>query len=281
MSLILYVRVWFCSKFGELSIFRRSLVKDFPVASDGQIGSLRTELVVLWIPGFGSIMDGFPKEKGETCTLNVWKTFFEKYLEQDGIYIYTGQDSMLPDILIRVTDDTSDSRSQRVYLIGISLENPTTTSCSVGLDTIQTKVSNFLYPVCSQLKLEENNITVLQLIVSNLYSATISRVLGYHQDWVLNSGVYYEDVNDHIVCCPIDSNSVPEVIKQEWITVPPHCQVVVCSKETLEEFLGFEFDTYRLMIYGDRETWLEEPDILSKLLEISLVDLIKRVLVHS
>eukprot|EP00871_Galdieria_phlegrea_P004847 jgi/Galph1/5363/GphlegSOOS_G4039.1 len=35
---------------------------------------------------------------------------------------------------------------------------------------------------------------------------------------------------------------MPNNVKEEWITVPPHCQVVVCSTETLKEFLGGQVD---------------------------------------
>eukprot|EP00871_Galdieria_phlegrea_P000555 jgi/Galph1/14/GphlegSOOS_G71.1 len=59
---------------------------------------------------------------------------------------------------------------------------------------------------------------------------------------------------------------MPNNVKEEWITVPPHCQVVVCSTETLKEFLG-----------GQNEGWLEQLEPLSNLLPNSFLHLLQRL----
>ncbi|GJQ10947.1 hypothetical protein GpartN1_g2738.t1 [Galdieria partita] len=295
-TLILCVRWCFCSKLGELSIFRHSLIEHISIESAKTIGSLKADPIPNYVPAFSSTGSGIHSANEETYNINAWKPFFEKYLSKDGIFIPIRQDSNGPDVLIRVTDmkDNSflaiqgessseqtpmetETTKKSVYLIGIALKCFQLSSSGVGRSMIKSEVAKFLHPVASQLELMQNNLRAIQLIVSNKYTEEVSRQFRDNQNWILNSGVYYEDNNNNIVYSSINSEIQPQNIREEWLWIPPHCQVVVCSTTSLRTFLGCKTSRDLERVFADNPGWLEQLKPLSDLLSNSFVDLLGRI----
>ncbi|GJQ09014.1 hypothetical protein GpartN1_g805.t1 [Galdieria partita] len=295
-TLILYVRWCFCSKLGELSILRHSFVEHISIESAKIIGSLKVDPIPNYVPAFSSPMSGIHSANEETYNVNAWKPFFEKYLSKDGIFVPIRQNSNGPDVLIRVTDMKNNSflviqgessseqtpmetktTKERVYLIGIALKCFQLSSSGVGRSMIKAEVAKFLHPVASQLELEQNNLTAIQLIVSDKYAEEVSKQFRNNQNWILNSGVYYEDNNNNIVYSSINSEIQPQNIREEWLWIPPHCQVVVCSTTSLRTFLGRKASEDLERVFGDNPGWLEQLKPLYDLLSNSFVDLLGRI----
>ncbi|GJQ13370.1 hypothetical protein GpartN1_g5161.t1 [Galdieria partita] len=295
-TLILYVRWCFCSKLGELSIFRHSFIEHISIQSTQTIGSLKVDPIPNYVPAFSSTVSRIHSAREETYNVNAWKPFFEKYLSKDGIFVPIRQNSSGPDVLIRVTDmkDNSflviqgDSSSEqapmetettkkRVYLIGIALKCFQLSTSGVGRSLIKSEVAKFLHPVASQLELQQNNLKAIQLIVSDKYTEEVSKQFRNNQNWILNSGVYYEDNNNNIVYSSINSERQPQNIREEWLWIPPHCQVVVCSTTSLRTFLGCKASEDLERVFGDNAGWLEQLKPLSDLLSNSFVDLLGRI----
>ncbi|GJQ14328.1 hypothetical protein GpartN1_g6119.t1 [Galdieria partita] len=295
-TLILYVRWCFCSKLGELSIFRHSFVEHISIESTETIDSLKVDPIPNYVPAFSSTVSRIHSANGATYHINTWKPFFEKYLSKDGIFVPIRQNSNGPEVLIRVTDmkdnsflaiqDESSSEQtpmetettkKRVYLIGITLKCFQLSSSGVGRSMIKAEVAKFLHPVASQLELEQNDLTAIQLIVSNKYTEEVSRQFRDNQNWILNSGVYYEDNNNNIVYSSINSEIQPQNIREEWLWIPPHCQVVVCSTTSLQTFLGRKASEELERVFGDNVGWLEQLKPLYDLLSNSFVDLLRRI----
>ncbi|GJQ14722.1 hypothetical protein GpartN1_g6513.t1 [Galdieria partita] len=295
-TLILYVRWCFCSKLGELSIFRHSFVEHISIESTETIDSLKVDPIPNYVPAFSSTMSGIHSGNEETYNVNAWKPFFEKYLSKDGIFIPIRQNSNGPDVLIRVTDmkDNSflaiqgesssdqtpmdtETTKKRVYLMGIALKCFQLSSSGVGRSMIKAEVAKFLHPVASQLELVQNDLTAIQLIVSNKYIEEVSRQFRNNQNWILNSGVYYEDNNNNIVYSSINSEIQPQNIREEWLWIPPHCQVVVCSTTSLRTFLGCKASEDLERVFGENAGWLEQLKPLYDLLSNSFVDLLRRI----
>ncbi|GJQ13915.1 hypothetical protein GpartN1_g5706.t1 [Galdieria partita] len=295
-TLILYVRWCFCSKLGELSIFRHSFVEHISIESTETIGSLKVDPIPNYVPAFSSTVSGIHSAREETYHGTAWKPFFEKYLSKDGIFIPIRQNSNGPDVLIRVTDMKNNSflaiqgessseqtpmetetTKKRVYLIGIALKCFQLSSLGVGRSMIKAEFAKFLHPVASQLELEQNNLRAIQLIVSDKYTEEVSKQFRNNQNWILNSGVYYEDNNNNIVYSSINSEIQPQNIREEWLWIPPHCQVVVCSTTSLRTFLGCKASEDLERVFGDNAGWLEQLKPLYDLLSDSFVDLLRRI----
>ncbi|GJQ15674.1 hypothetical protein GpartN1_g7465.t1 [Galdieria partita] len=294
-TLILYVRWCFCSKLGELSIFRHSFIEHISIESAKIIGSLKVDPIPNYVPAFSST-SGIDSANEETYHINAWKPFFEKYLSKDGIFVPIRQNSNGPDVLIRVTDmkDNSflaiqgessseqtpaetETTKKRVHLIGITLKCFQLSSSGVGRSMIKAEVAKFLHPVASQLELEQNNLRAIQLIVSDKYTEDVSKQFRNNQNWILNSGVYYEDNNNNIVYSSINSEIQLQNIREEWLWIPPHCQVVVCSSTSLRTFLGCKTSRDIESVFGDNAGWLEQLKPLYDLLSDSFVDLLRRI----
>ncbi|GJQ15740.1 hypothetical protein GpartN1_g7531.t1 [Galdieria partita] len=279
-TLILYVRWCFCSKLGELSIFGHSFVEHISIQSTQTIGSLKVDPIPNYVPAFSSTVSGIHSGNEETYNVTAWKPFFEKYLSKDGIFVPIRQNSNGPDVLIRVTDQTpmeTETTKKRVYLIGIALKCFQLSSSGVGRSMITAEVAKFLHPVASQLELMQNNLRAIQLIVSDKYTEEVSRQFRNNQNWILNSGVYYEDNNNNIVYSSINSEIQPQNIRKEWLRIPPHCQVVVCSTTSLQTFLGRKASEELERVFADNPGWLEQLNSLYDLLSNSFVDLLRRI----
>ncbi|GJQ11956.1 hypothetical protein GpartN1_g3747.t1 [Galdieria partita] len=295
-TLILYVRWCFCSKLGELSIFRHSFIEHISIESTETIDSLKVDPIPNYVPAFSSTGSRIHSASEETYHVNAWKPFFETYLSKDGIFIPIRQNSSGPDVLIRVTDmkDNSvlaiqgessseqtpmetETTKKRVYLIGIALKCFQLSTSGVGRSMIKAEVAKFLHPLASQLELEQNNLRAIQLIVSDKYTEDVSRQFSDNQNWILNSGVYYEDNNNNIVHSSINSERQPQNIREEWLRIPPHCQVVVCSTTSLRTFLGRKASRDIERVFGENAGWLEQLNSLYDLLSNSFVDLLRRI----
>ncbi|GJQ14080.1 hypothetical protein GpartN1_g5871.t1 [Galdieria partita] len=295
-TLILYVRWCFCSKLGELSIFRHSFIEHISIQSAQTIGSLKVDPIPNYVPAFSSTVSGIHSANEATYHVTAWKPFFEKYLSKDGIFVPIRQNSNGPDVLIRVTDmkgnsflvvqgessseqapTETETTKKRVYLIGAALKCFQLSSSGVGRSMIKAEVAKFLHPVASQLELVQNDLTAIQLIVSNKYTEEVSRQFRDNQNWILNSGVYYEDNTNNIVYSSINSERQPQNIREEWLRIPPHCQVVVCSTTSLQTFLGRKASEELERVFADNPGWLEQLKPLSDLLSNSFVDLLRRI----
>jgi hypothetical protein len=138
---------------------------------------------------------------------------------------------------------------KRIYLIGMALKYYNPSGSGVDLAMMKQEFAKFLEPVASQLELKENNnITAIQLVVSNKYHDSVLKHFTGHQNLVLNSGVYYEDDRGNLTSNLPESLSYP---KKKWLEVPVNCQVVICSPQNLRDFLGSS-------VYEDLERCFDE-----------------------
>ncbi|KAK4524488.1 hypothetical protein GAYE_SCF03G2389 [Galdieria yellowstonensis] len=287
-SLILYTRLSCCERMGELSIFGNSLVENVSMQPGECSSSSNMELVVKSVPAVDNYVD-------DTHAGNAWQLFYEQYLSRDGIYLPDQENSYGSDVLIRITDFMQNSsityegdpfskqvsletvsnslQKQKTYLIGISLKCYDDSCCAVSHEIIKEEVAKFLYPVSSQLDLE-NNVTVIQLIVSDIYTPEICSYLKDNQSWILDSGVYYEDGNGQLTNLSLSSQSFVGS-HREWLTIPSGCQLVICSPQSLTEFLGGTPDNKLERLFCNSQAWWEHFKLLWTLLENSLRESLK------
>ncbi|KAK4528326.1 hypothetical protein GAYE_SCF55G6266 [Galdieria yellowstonensis] len=274
---ILYVRCCLSRRLGELSIFHQSFVED--VVWEIEKCRVRT------VPSFHSELKTSYSGKEQSYSPNAWKEFYDNCLSEDGIFLPNRENSNGPDILVRVSVrrhdsalsadesgssldqvamDTSSERT-RVYLIGIALKYYNRSTVNVGM--IKEEVDKFLVPVSSQLDLKENDIWAIQLVVSTSYNNEISSHFTEKQNWVMNTGVYYERRFEKKRPSPgawqdaSSSNS-----DKEGLHIVPNCQLVVCSVDNLKDFLGQQVYEQLQKVYSDNESVLMKLDPLAKLL---------------
>jgi len=274
---------------GELSIFGNSLVENVSMQPGECSSSSNMELVVKNVPAVENCVD-------DTHAGNAWKLFYEQYLSRDGIYLPEQENSYGSDVLIRITDFMQNSsityegdpsskqvfletvsnslQKQKTYLIGISLKCYDDSCCAVSHEIIKEEVAKFLYPVSSQLDLEENNVTVIQLIVSDIYTPEICSYLTDNQSWILDSGVYYEDGNEQLTNRSFSSQSFVGS-HREWLTIPSGCQLVICSPQSLTEILGGTPDNELERLFCNSRAWWEHFRLLWILLDSSLLEPLK------
>ncbi|KAK4528250.1 hypothetical protein GAYE_SCF54G6186 [Galdieria yellowstonensis] len=273
----LYVRCCLSRRLGELSIFHESFVED--VVWEIEKCRVRT------VPSFHSELKTSYSAEKRSYSPNAWKEFYDKFLSEDGVFLPNRENSNGPDILVRVSVrrhdsalsadesgssldqvamDTSSERT-RVYLIGIALKYYHSSRVSVGM--IKEEVDKFLVPVSSQLDLKENDIWAIQLVVSTSYNNEISSHFTEKQNWVMNTGVYYERRFEKKRPSPgawqdaSSSNS-----DKEGLHIGPNCQLVVCSVDNLKDFLGQQVYEQLQKVYSDSESVLMKLDPLAKLL---------------
>ncbi|KAK4523577.1 hypothetical protein GAYE_PCTG70G1473 [Galdieria yellowstonensis] len=273
----LYVRCCLSRRLGELSIFHQSFVEDIV----WEIEKCRVRTV----PSFHSELKTDYSAEKRSYSPNAWKEFYYNCLSEDGIFLPNRENSNGPDILVRVSVrrhdsalsadesgssldqvamDTSSERT-RVYLIGIALKYYNRSTVSVGM--IKEEVDKFLVPVSSQLDLKENDIWAIQLVVSTSYNNEVSSHFTEKQNWVMNTGVYYERRFEKKRPSPgawqdaSSSNS-----DKEGLHIGPNCQLVVCSVDNLKDFLGQQVYEQLQKVYSDTESVLMKLDPLAKLL---------------
>eukprot|EP00871_Galdieria_phlegrea_P002026 jgi/Galph1/2824/GphlegSOOS_G1490.1 len=256
-SLIVYLKLCFCSKLGEISIFQRTFVENYLLVDDVQ--SRKRIPLPQYVTSFNSSVSGDASTADTTYHPNAWNIFYDVFLsKEDGIFIPFSQYSKGPDLIIRlsknVTEETiSPSQGPIVYLIGISLKCYHLTGPGVGLSLIKNETEKFLIPVAQQLDLETKNIVVIQVIVSTKYTKHVTKQLTYHQNWILNSGVYYENGNRQLLCQSL-SSAPASGFANEWLRIPSRCQLVVCSATSLQSFLGREAYSQLEQVFKNDDT---------------------------
>jgi len=119
---------------------------------------------------------------------------------------------------------------------------------------------------------------VIQLIISNKYSADISEQLSHAagDNWVLDHGVYASSYNRRLKDFKPPAEPM-EGSDRYRLTIPANCQVVVCSTETLKYFLDTSFTDNLVHVFNVNHAYLTESNARTKLLEDSLVELVKLV----
>eukprot|EP00871_Galdieria_phlegrea_P002144 jgi/Galph1/2930/GphlegSOOS_G1609.1 len=256
-SLVVYLKLCFCSKLGEISIFQKTFMENYLLVDDVQ--SRKRIPLPQYVTSFNSSVSGDANTADTTYHPNAWNIFYDVFLsKEDGIFIPFSQYSKGPDLIIRlsknVTEETispsqmtdsnqlvifSSQEEPIVYLIGISLECYHLAGQGAGLSHIKNETEKFLIPVAQQLDLEAKNIVAIQLVVSTKYTKEVIRQFTDHQNWILNSGVYYENGNGQLLCQSL-SSAPASFSTNEWLTIPSRCQLVVCSTTSLQSFLGPE-----------------------------------------
>ncbi|KAK4523509.1 hypothetical protein GAYE_PCTG69G1405 [Galdieria yellowstonensis] len=271
-ALILYVRCSLCTRLGELDIFRQSFVENILLEAE--------KCLVKVIPSFNVLLNTKFSANEELYSPSAWKEFYDKYLSEDGIFLPNRNNSAGPDIIVRVSVpidassstpkktqssltpvsmDTS-SKKRRVYLIGIALKCYGTSG--VGVAKIKEEVDKFLVPVSSQLELEKNDIWAIQLVVSTSYNNDVSNHFVDKQNWVVDTGKKDSSSSS----TPSHGMSYSDSDK-EGLRIGRNCQLVVCSIENLEKFLGNEiYDQIEKARSSERESFLTEVTPLSRLI---------------
>ncbi|KAK4527450.1 hypothetical protein GAYE_SCF40G5372 [Galdieria yellowstonensis] len=265
-SFILYVRLSFCKHLGELSIFFQSLVEEIRKGA--------FEYICRVVTSFDPRVVGDHSSGEKSYSTSAWKKFFDKYLSKDGMFLPNRQNSSGPDVILRVStpiegfssafkegessqkqvfiEETSLNK-KRIYLIGMALKYYNPSGPGVDLAMIKQEFAKFLEPVASQLELKENNnITAIQLVVSNKYHDSVLKHFTDHQNLVLNSGVYYEDDDGKLTCNLSDFSSYS---KKKWLELPVNCQVVICSPQNLNDCFGLN----DMLKKSFEELWTDMP----------------------
>ncbi|KAK4528176.1 hypothetical protein GAYE_SCF53G6111 [Galdieria yellowstonensis] len=271
-ALILYVRCSLCTRLGELDIFRQSFVENILLEAE----RCRVEV----IPSFNVLLNTTHSANEEVYSPSAWKEFYDKYLSEDGIFLPNRNNSAGPDILVRVSvpiDASSStskkrqssltqvsmdisSKKRRVYLIGIALK--CYGKSGVGVAKIKEEVDKFLVPVSSQLELERNDIWAIQLVVSTSYNNEVSNHFVDKQNWVIDTRKKVSSSSSTPSHDMNYSNS-----DQEGLRIGRNCQLVVCSIENLEKFLGKEiYDQIQKARSSERENFLTNVTPLSRLI---------------
>ncbi|KAK4525477.1 hypothetical protein GAYE_SCF12G3385 [Galdieria yellowstonensis] len=268
---ILYVRCSLSRQLGELSLFRQSFVEDIVFNTD--------MCCVRSVPFFSSELTTKYSADEQSYSLNAWKDLYDKYLSEDGIFLPNKDNSCGPDILVRVSvpiDDGSSSsdesyssltemfmdtssKKRRVYLIGIALK--CYHSSSLNLAMIKNEVDKFLVPVSSQLELEKKDIWAIQLVVSTSCHNEVSNHFVDKQNWVIDTGKKdssSSSTSSHDMSyCDSD---------KEGLHIGPNCQLVVCSIENLEKFLGQQIYDQIQKVCSERENFLTKVTPLSRVI---------------
>jgi hypothetical protein len=222
--------------------------------------------------------------------LNAWKSFYDKYLSEDGIFFVDQDSDYGPSRIIRVTGNCLSSSDEenlssergdlekRTYLIGISLKCLPSSSPGSNLTMLKEEIGRFVHPVSSQLQLKDNNLRLIQLIISNKYSADISEQLSHvaGENWVLDHGVYAASYNRRLKYFKPPAEPM-EGSDRYRLTIPANCQVLVCSTETLKYFLDTSFTDNLAQVFNVNHAYLTESNARTKLLEDSFAELLKLV----
>eukprot|EP00871_Galdieria_phlegrea_P002728 jgi/Galph1/3456/GphlegSOOS_G2107.1 len=232
-SLVLYFKLYFCSKLGEINIFQKTFIEDYRFDNVDYIERRKCIPLPQYVASFSSTVWGEATATGLTYHPNAWNLFYEdSYPEK-----MTFSPSQVTDSTQLVT--FSSQEGPIVYLIGISLNCYHLAGQGVGLSLIKNETEKFLIPVAQQLDLKAKNMAIIQVIVSTKYTKEVTRQFTDHQNWTLNSGIYYENDNGHICLQSLSSPPACDSCN-EWLIIPSRCQLVVCSATSWQSFLGRE-----------------------------------------
>eukprot|EP00871_Galdieria_phlegrea_P000518 jgi/Galph1/1467/GphlegSOOS_G155.1 len=248
IALLLHLRLCFCSRLSMISIFRKTWVEDFEIRGDGSMRMRRYR--PSYVASFSSSVSGDISSTGQTFHPSAWKAFFDTYLsKEDGIFIPVTPQSRGPDLIVRISKQAetetnnpsstplNKNRQEPIYVIGISLKCYRMDRGGIGRSQIKEEVEKFLIPISKDIDLEEQNVFAIQLIISTKYTEQVSKQFTDNQNWVLNSGIYYEQDNRELNVRPHNAPPLRGAVSQ-WLSIPDRCQLVVCSTETLKTFLG-------------------------------------------
>eukprot|EP00871_Galdieria_phlegrea_P003173 jgi/Galph1/3857/GphlegSOOS_G2538.1 len=248
IALLLYLRLCFCSRLSMISIFRKTWVEDFEIRGDGSMRMRRYR--PSYVASFSSSVSGDISSTGQTFHPSAWKAFFDTYLsKEDGIFIPVTPQSRGPDLIVRISKQAetetnnpsstplNENRQEPIYVIGISLKCYRMDRGGIGRSQIKEEVEKFLIPISKDIDLEEQNVFAIQLIISTNYTEQVSKQFTDNENWVLNSGIYYEQDNRELNVRPHNAPPLRGAVSQ-WLSIPDRCQLVVCSTETLKTFLG-------------------------------------------
>eukprot|EP00871_Galdieria_phlegrea_P001832 jgi/Galph1/264/GphlegSOOS_G5009.1 len=255
-SLVVYLKLCFCSKLGEISIFQKTFVENYLLVKVDDVQSRKRIPLPQYVTSFNSSVSGDASTADTTYHSNAWNIFYDVFLsKEDGIFIPFSQYSKGPDLIIRlsknvteetispshVTDSTqlvtfSSQQGPIVYLIGISLKCYHLAGQGAGLSLIKNETEKFLIPVAQQLDLETKNIVAIRLVVSTKYTKKVIRQFTDHQNWLMNSRLYYENDNGQLLCQSL-SSAPASGFANEWLRIPSRCQLVVCLTTSLQSFL--------------------------------------------
>eukprot|EP00871_Galdieria_phlegrea_P000440 jgi/Galph1/1397/GphlegSOOS_G92.1 len=248
IALLLHLRLCFCSRLSMISIFRKTWVEDFEIRGDGSMRMRRYR--PSYVASFSSSVSGDISSTGQTFHPSAWKAFFDTYLsKEDGIFIPVTPQSRGPDLIVRISKQAetetnnpsstplNKNRQEPIYVIGISLKCYRMDRGGIGRSQIKEEVEKFLIPISKDIDLEEQNVFAIQLIISTNYTEQVSKQFTDNQNWVLNSGIYYEQDNRELNVRPHNAPPLRGAVSQ-WLSIPDRCQLVVCSTETLKTFLG-------------------------------------------
>eukprot|EP00871_Galdieria_phlegrea_P003485 jgi/Galph1/4137/GphlegSOOS_G2831.1 len=218
-----------------ISIFRKTWVEDFEIRGDGSMRMRRYR--PSYVASFSSSVSGDISSTGQT------------FIQEDGIFIPVTPQSRGPDLIVRISKQAetetnnpsstplNKNRQEPIYVIGISLKCYRMDRGGIGRSQIKEEVEKFLIPISKDIDLEEQNVFAIQLIVSTKYTEQVSKQFTDNQNWVLNSGIYYEQDNRELNVRPHNAPPLRGAVSQ-WLSIPDRCQLVVCSTETLKTFLG-------------------------------------------
>eukprot|EP00871_Galdieria_phlegrea_P002533 jgi/Galph1/3280/GphlegSOOS_G1934.1 len=236
-SLVLYLKLCFCSKLGEMGIFQKTFVEDYLLVKVDGVQSRKPVPLPEYVASFSSRVAREVSAAGLTYHPNAWNLFYDKFLSKED-ECNGGDNYLESNGRLNPTCNLFFTRGANCISHCISLKCYHLTGPGVGRSFIKDETEKFLIPVAQQLDLKAKNIVVIQLIISTKYSIEVTRQFTDHQNWILNSGTYEND-NGHIyhqsLSSPSSSGSA-----NEWLTIPSRCQLVVCSTTSLQSFLGTE-----------------------------------------
>eukprot|EP00871_Galdieria_phlegrea_P003944 jgi/Galph1/4550/GphlegSOOS_G3203.1 len=277
IALLLYLRLCFCSRLSMISMFRKTWVEDFEIRGDGSMRMRRYR--PSYVASFSSSVSGDISSTGQTFHPSAWKAFFDTYLsKEDGIFIPVTPQSRGPDLIVRISKQAetetnnpsstplNKNRQEPIYVIGISLKCYRMDRGGIGRSQIKEEVEKFLIPISKDIDLEEQNVFAIQLIVSTKYTEQVSKQFTDNQNWVLNSGIYYEQDNRELNVRPHNAPPLRGAVSQ-WLSIPDRCQLVVCSTETLKTFLGSD-------AYKELQSKLEVDNSLPQTEKLSVLSVV-------
>eukprot|EP00871_Galdieria_phlegrea_P003942 jgi/Galph1/4549/GphlegSOOS_G3204.1 len=278
MSLQLYLRLCFCSRLSEMSIFRKTWVENFVI---GDVGSIRMHLYrPRYVASFHSSLAGEFSSSRETFHPSAWKSFFDTWLSQkDGFLISATHYSGGPECILSVSKQpeteistpslislTEDTQAP-IYLIDISLKCYDMKQGVINRAEIKKEVDKFLIPISKDIELEEKNVFAIQLIVSTKYTEQVTKQFTEHENWVLDSGIYDEQDNRELNVRSHNSLLPRCSTVNQWLSIPDRCQLVVCSKENLKTFLGSD-------AYKELQSKLEVDNSLPQTEKLSVLSVV-------
>eukprot|EP00871_Galdieria_phlegrea_P003315 jgi/Galph1/3985/GphlegSOOS_G2670.1 len=245
-SLVLYLKLCFCSKLGEMGIFQKTFVEDYLLVKVDGVQSRKSVPLPEYVASLSSRVATEVSAAGSTYHPNAWNLFYDTFLsKKDGIFMPSSQHSRGPDLIIRLSEivseetTTSSQMADSTQLVTFSSQKePIVYLIGISLKCYHLDGPGFLIPVAQQVDLESKNIVAIQVIISTKYSIEVTRQFTDHQNWVLNSGTYEND-NGHIYHQSLSSAPVSGSTNK-WLRIPSRCQLVVCSTTSLQSFLGPE-----------------------------------------